>query len=666
MALPEIRRRREPGIWPLLLLQAVFAAAPLLADAALDEARLAVRTQDFNRAFELYQQAAQAGDSEAQFQLANLYKLGKGTQANPRLVRQWLEASAGQQHPGALYTLSLLTMDEPDSDAAALMDEAVSLGYAPAIRYRAANTSKGQANTAAGIIDSQMWFAGARSNRLDLMEQFIPTNPQLNRQDEQGRTALIIAVEFGSIEVLTWLLGKGADLNIRDNFGNSAAFEAVTTNNNEALSLLLPAGVDMQQLLPNGDNLLHYSIRHENYEAIPALIAAGIPLNSSNVAGWTPLDLAANADAHTVVQLLENAQATHSDKWLKLSQGSTVAANAGRINLLEETDTLSARELTRRIFSASTSQIENWLQSAPTSLHQVLDDGSTLLALAVKQQRADLIQLLLQAGADVNQSVFGGATPLELACSLDDTDITGILLAAGANPLLKNSRGQDAIEISIQNNHDKQAAFLLDSLLSNQAPVQIQDLSPYLLLSARHDRHALAVQLLDHANPSRMDETGRSAYWYAASNANSALLRLMLTHNDIVIAADNEGKSPLFTSVEHGCLECAQLLLPHENVNSKAGSGNTPLMLAAKNGDEAMVRWLLDNKADAEARNNLGNTALLAAVETGNVAVITLLLDAGALPARKNNMGISALDIANEMHPELLPMLRKQSLLGLF
>jgi ankyrin repeat protein len=89
--------------------------------------------------------------------------------------------------------------------------------------------------------------------------------------------------------------------------------------------------------------------------------------------------------------------------------------------------------------------------------------------------------------------------------------------------------------------------------------------------------------------------------------------------------------------------------------------GWTPLHLAAFFGQVAMARFLLAEGAlpDDYSRNALGNQPLHAAVAgRQNVAVVRLLLDEGANPNARAAMGLSPLHIAAEIgHQELIDLL---------
>ena len=59
-------------------------------------------------------------------------------------------------------------------------------------------------------------------------------------------------------------------------------------------------------------------------------------------------------------------------------------------------------------------------------------------------------------------------------------------------------------------------------------------------------------------------------------------------------------------------------------------NGNTPLIVAAENGQAAIVEYLIQNKADLNAQNNEGKSPIVIAKENGHETIVKKLMDNGA------------------------------------
>lgn len=91
---------------------------------------------------------------------------------------------------------------------------------------------------------------------------------------------------------------------------------------------------------------------------------------------------------------------------------------------------------------------------------------------------------------------------------------------------------------------------------------------------------------------------------------------------DALLRAAREGQANTVKSL---------LVAQDVDVNVRDEQGNTPLIEAARNGHDDIVRTLLAAKADVRAKNNAGQTALMLALQGGHDQVVAALKQAGAV-----------------------------------
>lgn len=82
------------------------------------------------------------------------------------------------------------------------------------------------------------------------------------------------------------------------------------------------------------------------------------------------------------------------------------------------------------------------------------------------------------------------------------------------------------------------------------------------------------------------------------------------------------------------------------DVNAKDGYGNTPLLLAAQNGNYAIASYLIENGAEVNAQNTEGWTALLYASFYESLPLATTLIEHKANLNLQNKEGWTALTYA--------------------
>merc|ERR1712048_1398443 len=90
---------------------------------------------------------------------------------------------------------------------------------------------------------------------------------------------------------------------------------------------------------------------------------------------------------------------------------------------------------------------------------------------------------------------------------------------------------------------------------------------------------------------------------------------------------------------------------------------NTALNFACRNGNLELVRFLLDSRADVNARNDFAETPLMVAANRARAAVCRTLFDYGADPHAQDENGDNALDFLgignSERKQECRDVLRK-------
>ena len=112
---------------------------------------------------------------------------------------------------------------------------------------------------------------------------------------------------------------------------------------------------------------------------------------------------------------------------------------------------------------------------------------------------------------------------------------------------------------------------------------------------------------------------------------------------------DENGWSPLLWAAHFNHLEIVkELLLEDADPDARANDGTTALHLAVRNNNAHMVRALLRRLQEVDYMNDEGITPLMMAVSRNNLEIAELLLDEGASLSLTNLQGDSALDMARK------------------
>lgn len=155
-----------------------------------------------------------------------------------------------------------------------------------------------------------------------------------------------------------------------------------------------------------------------------------------------------------------------------------------------------------------------------------------------------------------------------------------------------------------------------------------------------YDPVVVQVLLMQGADPSGKDETGRSALMMSVTPSIMWVLK----------GKSGSGKAPtdvIFTKeakTQEALLQVVKLLLDSgAEVNAQDKGGCTALAYAASNGLTKAVELLLDRGAEINMKDNDGRTALMMASSRGFTEVVRLLLQKGAAVNAQGKNGTTAL-----------------------
>jgi ankyrin repeat protein len=464
----------------------------------------------------------------------------------------------------------------------------------------------------------------------------------VNVPQVDGATALHWAVYRDDLDTADLLIRAGAHVKAANREGVTPLAMASLYGNVAMIGRLLKAGADPKERGPNGETMLMYAARNGNPEAIRLLVAAGGEVNATeNLRGTTALMWAAEQKHPTAVKALLDGGADFS-----LRSGPAglprnymairvVAANvetarkrrlaaaaAGRTYEQQlEFERASGVNTGGRGFIPGPGQ-QGAAGTAPAPpLPPDPDDevivaglvgsgGGGLTALVFSAREGDLesAKLLLDAGADVNQTTEYRWTPLLTSTNNRNYKLATYLIERGADVNLANRGGWTPLYLATDNRNIEGGDY----------PVPKPDM----------DHLEFVKILLEHgANPNArvrdntlsrtiftmqwFFELGATPFVRAAQSSDLELMKLLLTYRADPKIPTDYGDTPLTAAAGIGWVE------------------GVTYERSARENVEA-VRMLLDLGLDANEANNDGRTPLMGAALKGRNEVVQLLVDRGA------------------------------------
>lgn len=284
------------------------------------------------------------------------------------------------------------------------------------------------------------WFSGAIAGNLELIQKLVD-KVDINAQDQDGDTALIIAatkrhesvvqflldtqktlnvniknysgfsaltysVTFGHKAIVKLLLAHPAiDINIRSKYNNTPLIQAVLQSDTEIVKLLLETpGLDINAQDTYGNTALFAAIEENSVDIVKLLLQTpSIDINILNKHGATALMHAVSFRAKDIIQLLLNMPDINLNTLDMSGRNAYDTAIDKNFYVTAELIKNKIDELTKHAFEAIKKGDINSLKliTNQIGIDSIVDNsGNSLLDQACIANNSEIIEFLLQQAKD--------------------------------------------------------------------------------------------------------------------------------------------------------------------------------------------------------------------------------------------------------------------------
>ena len=391
---------------------------------------------------------------------------------------------------------------------------------------------------------------------------------EVDKLTHDGRTYIFWAAYKDNLEMMQWLVDRGARADIEDAHGYSVLnFAAVTGQTNPKLyDFLLAHGADLSATNRDGANAkLLVSSFAKDTEILDYFVDKGLPLDSTDDQGNGIFHYAAKG-GH--LPLLQELIARGIDPKTLNDQGENAMFMAARAT--------RNRQNGKAVFA--------YLEGLGLEAGRVNTHSQNLLhLLAGRNEDLDLFAHLLEKGLDVNLQDDQGTTPLITAASGNDPGVVKLLAESVDDIDLADKKGRTALAMAVAGNTPEVVACLLDRGADALVKDQSGNTMAYYLL-----------QSFDADHPGGFE-------------AKLALLREAGVRMDQV---QHDGNTLLHLAARDNDLAMLKRLRAFDiDINARNAEGNTALHLAAMSTDDGnTLSYLVGEGADIAARTDFDET----------------------------------------------------------
>jgi ankyrin repeat protein len=293
-------------------------------------------------------------------------------------------------------------------------------------------------------------------------------------------------------------------------------------------------------------------------------------------------------------------------------------------------DGLSAPAIVRAAQAGSVVEVETLLDQRADINARHVRSGRTALAVASHCGNDEVVRLLLQYGARVNDRDATMMTPMHLAALRGHCGVVEILLQEHADIDAQGPNEETPLRIAVE----KGQVELADLLLCKRAKVNARDarqLTP-LHVAAKCGDESMTELLVSHgAHVEAKDANFMGALHYACEGGYNSVVTCLLNKKADVEARGKASMTPLLCASSSGQAHIVELLLKRRaSLKYQAEGDMTALHWASYNGHVEVMYILLHRRASITASNKDGRTPLHLAVIAEKFAAAELLLRKGA------------------------------------
>ena len=408
---------------------------------------------------------------------------------------------------------------------------------------------------------------------MDIVKFLVEKGADINVQDREGYTALIWAARYGHMDKVRYLVEREANVNVRNNFGYTALLWAAINGEMDKVKFLVEHGADINIHNSEDNTALMRAVRRGNMDIISYLVEHGADIYVQNANGGMLLILATYLGHKDIIKTLLDLWHTHE------SEGTDIVVEHSQ----NAVDVAEMMKNEAKLIEALVDELK-----AVASIYNKNNKNWRLLHWAIVADDWDLVRKFLAEGADITAGRYFSAVDIA-----------------------------QEMESEIK---------LIEALVAVKGETDIYFGDTSLLMWA-------------------------AIYGYVDT------LRCLVEQGAVIDMYEEDGDGR--TLEELIKWETSRAVARYLKIHAQNTDGYTELTLAAAEGHMEKVKYLVEQGTDIDAQDKYGKTAMMYAARYGDIDIVMYLVEQGADINLKTSEGKTALAIAEEReYQEIIDILR--------
>uniref|UniRef100_A0A671RVB6 Ankyrin-3-like n=1 Tax=Sinocyclocheilus anshuiensis TaxID=1608454 RepID=A0A671RVB6_9TELE len=503
------------------------------------------------------------------------------------------------------------------------------------------------------------YLRAARAGNLEKALDYIKSGVDIKICNQNGLNALHLASKEGHVEVVAELIKLGATVDAATKKGNTALHIASLAGQVDVVKELVNNGANINTQSQNGFTPLYMAAQENHLDVVKFLLDNGSSQSIATEDGFTPLAVALQQGHDQVVSLLLENDTKGKVRLPALHIAARKDDTKAAALLLQNdhnADVESKSGFTPLHIAAHYGNINvaTLLLNRGAAVDFKARNDITPLHVASKRGNANMVRLLLERGARIDAKTKDGLTPLHCGARSGHEQVVEMLLDRGAPILSKTKNGLSPLHMATQGDH----LNCVQLLLHHNVPVDdvTNDYLTALHVAAHCGHYKVAQVLVDKkANPNAKALNGFTPLHIACKKNRIKVMELLLKHGASIQAVTEVREQDFFFS-EYLLYICRACFTMHFDLNSLITlngrnfayvfRGETALHMAARAGQANVVKFLVANGADVDAKAKDDQTPLHISSRLGKPDIVQQLLQHGASPDATTTSGYTPLHLA--------------------
>ena len=455
----------------------------------------------------------------------------------------------------------------------------------------------------------------AAAGNLEIVKLLIEHGAEPNATDSEDQNALQKASMKGDKALVAYLLDRGANVYHEDCNGCTSTIHAAHLGFAEIVQLLIDGGADLEHHASNGWTPLHSC--HSHAETSHVLLKNGADVNSVTKLGATPLFLAACSGVYDVVKALLSY---NPDLELTLADGASALIGGIR--------------------SGDAEVVRLLLEAGANVNHQSVHKRFPL-QFAVERNMVNVLRVLMEYSPKLDLVDDDGDTALHCMNSGTSLEIVKILVNAGVDVNFRNRNRDTPICKAVWSNMPETILYL-----AKKAKLDIiggMRGGPLHIACYRSDLRLVKILVEAGADVNLTDPVAGTPLQIACRSLEASEQK----QDTVILYLINEAKVDIdIVGGLHGCainaacgrssFEVVRLMLEKgTSIDVKDDMGRMAIHFAAARSIENF-QAILGSGADVEVADKMGRTALHWASVGGMVHIVNSVI---SLSSRLVNQG---------------------------